>query len=221
MTEKDDPNQDLLHRQYILGGGKVPILWSLALSSIKHLHLHADADVGYPGEGMEGIPTANSMEELNALPWATRYINCHSDLKKICKDHEYSGTCWVERDDYTPTHEQSKAPGGRASWHPGNRRHQLRGRVLAFTILSALHDALTLWNEVEGYEIPDEAWHVTKHYETIRTKVAADRGACHDGLSQKHLEFACKYPVKVRDSKRGRECMISRGRTTVSNDIVL
>lgn len=198
MTEKDKAGQDLLHRQYILGGQKVPVLWSLALSPIMELHLNAGADVGYPGEGAQGVPKANTVEELNALPWAVQYMKCDDDLKQSCKGHEYNGTCWLERDDYTPTTKQGSYPGGRAGWHPGNRHHQLRGRVLAFTILSALHDALTLWRNADGYELPDKAWHVTEHYETIRAKTAADTGACHGQFSQSHLEFACKYPVKVR-----------------------
>ena len=197
MTEKDSANQDLFHRQYLLAGGKVPVLWSLALGTITHLHLNADADVGFLGEGTHGIARADTMEDLNAQPWAARYMNCNSDLKKVCGDHEYSGTCWIDRDDFTPNVTQSKAPGGRASWHPGNRRHQLRGRVLAFTILSALRDALTLWQKSEGYELPDSAWHVTDYYKSIRTKVATDTGPCHEKFNPVDLGFVCKYPVKV------------------------
>ena len=199
MTENDNPSQDLFHRQYILGGGKVPVLWSLALNTIVKLHLETGADVGFPGDGTFSLPVATSIAELDALPWAVRYMSCEASLKDICHQNEYNGTCWVERDDYTPTTPQKSAPGGRASWHPGNRRHQLRGRVLAFTILTALKEALTIWSTADGYALPDDAWHMTERYESVRAKVSASVGDCHEKMKNHQLEFVCKYPVKVKE----------------------
>jgi len=198
MTENDNPSQDLFHRQYILGGGKVPVLWSLALGTIIRLNLEAGADVGYPGEGTFGLPKATTVEDLDTFPWAVRYMNCDPTLKDICRQNEYNGTCWLDRDDYTPTTPQRAAPGGRASWHPGNRRHQIRGRVLAFTILKALKEALTIWKEADGYELPDDAWHMTERYESVRAKVMDSEGYCHEKMRKHQLEFVCKYPMKVK-----------------------
>lgn len=198
MTEGDAGNQDILHRQGLLGGQKVPVLWSLSMDTIRPLHERAGADVGYAGEGLAGIPKAETMDDLNSLPWAAKYISCSGELKRICDDNEYMGVCWIDRDDFKPPVGQSNAPGGRASWHPGNRKHQLRGRVLAFVILSALKEALTLWKNAEGYELPDSAWHVTEHYERIRANVTSDTGACEENLRKHGLVFACKYPIKVR-----------------------
>jgi hypothetical protein len=176
----------------------VPVLWSLALGTIIRLNLEAGADVGYPGEGTFGLPMAMAVEELDTFPWAVRYMNCDSALKDICRQNEYNGTCWLDRDDYTPTTPQRAAPGGRASWHPGNRRHQIRGRVLAFTILKALKEALTIWKEADGYELPDDAWHMTERYESVRAKVMDSEGYCHEKMRTHQLEFVCKYPMKVK-----------------------
>jgi hypothetical protein len=51
--------------------------------------------------------------------------------------------------------------------------HQLQGRVLAFIVTYALHEALTEWMQAPNYELPDEAWHVTAYYKNIHDKVAA------------------------------------------------
>ncbi len=216
MTEREDSSQDLLHRQYILGGGKVPVLWSLALRTIQRLHLDAGADVGFPGEGLDGIPVASTLEQYQDMPWAAQSISCDGTLKDLCRQEEYNGTCWIHRDDYTPQTPQNGAPGGRASWHPGNRKHQIRGRVLAYTILSALKDAVTLWRDAEGYVLPDEAWHLTDHYERVRAKVTESVGPCHEALKEQRLEFACKYPVKV-SKKRNSHGIIQRKSNTKSS----
>jgi hypothetical protein len=85
-------------------------------------------------------------------------------------------------------------------WHPGNREHQIQGRVLAYTILEAIKDALKLWNEAEDYVLSDEAWHVSSHYEELRTAVKAmnlTQTSCLE-LGQKYgMEFLCHHPLKV------------------------
>jgi hypothetical protein len=200
MTEKDNKAKDLFARQALLGGTKVPVLWSLATGVSKALYLAADADIGMPGEGRYGIPKGGSYEEINKMPWAAQYVSCTSEFSSICRQNEYNGTCWIDRDDYTPTTKQQKEPGGRAKWHPGNRKHQVRGRVLAFTFLQALKEVLEVWNGAEGYELPDDAWHVTAHYKNIRTKVAAlgpEVGWCSE-YETKGLGFLCNYPMQVR-----------------------
>ena len=86
-----------------------------------------------------------------------------------------------------------------ASWHPGNRIHQVTGRVIAFTILQALKEVLTMWNDADGYDVPDESWHVTKYYNDKRKKVIAmaDIGPCKE-YKELDLDFACKYAMKVQ-----------------------
>jgi hypothetical protein len=198
MTEGDEGSQDLLHRQYILGAQKVPILWSLAGNPIINLHQTTGVYAGMPGGGKAGIPEAKAVEDFDGIIWAAKYVKCVSELSGLCRANEYNGTCWIPRDDVTIDWSTNKEPGGRAGWHPGNRHHQLQGRVLAFTILSALKDALTLWKDADGYALPDEVWHVTPHYDSVRSKISEATGACHTQYEALGLGWACKYPVQVR-----------------------
>lgn len=86
--------------------------------------------------------------------------------------HEGNG-CWVERDDFTPPTPQNPAPGGQASWHPGNRWHKMRGRRIALLILRGLERALQKWEELTaetGHPLADEHWHVADYYKAIKDK---------------------------------------------------
>jgi len=119
----------------------------------------------------------------------------------------WKGDCWIDREDFTPPTNQ-KQMGGRARWHPGNRIHQVTGRVLAYTILTALHEVLATWNEADGYMLNDEDWHVTAYYENTRSKVAAlaeDVGWCSHYYQKAELPNVCNYPMQVSG---GRCCLV-------------
>ena len=135
------------------------------------------------------------------MPWASRYIKCDGDINDICKDHQYTARCWDEnRTDVIPMKPQAKFPKGRAKWHPGSRKHQLVGRVLAFTLLNALKEGLKEWNAASGYNIADSSWHVTDKYENVRTKLqemGPEFGWCKENEIYE-LDWVCKYPVKAR-----------------------
>ncbi|KAG7348320.1 hypothetical protein IV203_017025 [Nitzschia inconspicua] len=202
MTEKDAPALEVLARQAILAGKKVPALWGFLGGTAKYLSMNFDADVGAAGRGTFGIPQAETLEEVEALPWASRYLKCGSDINQICKENKYIGHCWDDdiHPGLEPPTKQKSVPGGQAGWHPGNRSHQLIGRILTFTILRSLKDGLKEWNEAEGYAIPDEKWHVTSWYDNIRYKVESsgpDVGSCNE-LAKLDLDWTCKYPVKAR-----------------------
>jgi hypothetical protein len=202
MTEKEDGAPDVMSRQQILGGLKVPAIWTSHPSTAKMLYLSADAHTGYVGTGSSGIELGTTLEQIQAMPWAMQYVRCEGEITSICKQNEFMGSCWVERDDFTPMLRQKGAPGGRASWHPGNRKHQVTGRVLAFAFLQALKEALTEWNETDGYELPDDAWHLTARYEKIRNNVqrmADDVGWCVEQYKKFDIEYMCKHPMTVCD----------------------
>ena len=144
---------------------------------------------------------ASNLTYIEAMPWAARYIKCDGEINDICKEHEYNARCWdVNRTEVTPVTPQAKFPKGRAKWHPGSRRHQVVGRVLAFTLLNALKEGLKEWNEADEYNISDDSWHLTARYENIRTKLedlGPDFGWCKEH-EMNELDWVCKHPVKAR-----------------------
>jgi hypothetical protein len=205
MTEKDAPALDTFARQAMLGGDKVPVIWGLSPGITKPLHDLADADVGMQGNGRAGIMELTAVEDIDKIPWAAQYVSCSGELSGVCRENEYIGQCWIEREDFTPPKAQG-TPGGRAKWHPGNRKHQVTGRILAFTILSALKDALTVWSDAPGYVLDDSVWHVHSYYENIQTKLKGlgpDVGACPQYVDM-DLEFVCNYPMQVSTSTPSR-----------------
>mmetsp|Transcript_27829 Transcript_27829/g.77976 ORF Transcript_27829/g.77976 Transcript_27829/m.77976 type:complete len:879 (+) Transcript_27829:229-2865(+) len=201
MTEPGGRDPDLMARQSIISGIKVPVLWSFPYSVLQNLNRFGECEVGSMGQAMTGIAEATTTAEVDKTIWAARFMKCASDIdKEFCKTNRFNATCWIERDDFTPEKPQSPHMGGQASWHPGNRVHQLQGRTLAFTILQALHEALNEWSEAPNFELPDDKWHVTTHYENIREKVLAiepENSPCY-GLSAIGLERVCKLPMKAR-----------------------
>ena len=203
MTEKKGEDLGLFVRQALLGGVKIPVMWSLSTKGLSFYNTTSEGsiDVGYPGDGSFGIRKAHDFDDLETIPWAQRYMQCGNDIKSsICKKQEYNGTCWIDRPDYSPEKQQNKSPGGKASWHPGFRPHQLRGRILAYTFLQAIKEVLIMWNDSKNYQLSDDLWHVTSYYKEMREKVLAtspDVTKC-SNYESKGLGFLCKYPMKVR-----------------------
>jgi hypothetical protein len=186
MTENGRDDQGIFATQGILGGDRAPFLWFAGNSMLIELHKQTDADVGVFSNGLGVTQMATSFDDLNAQPWAERYMNCDDDIRSECRleKNQYNGTCWIERkgqsfglqrelEGYTPTN-QKPQPGGRASWHPGHKVHQLQGRVMAFIVTYALHEALTEWLQAPNYALPDEAWHVTAYYKNSRQGCSVD-----------------------------------------------
>ena len=86
-------------------------------------------------------------------------------MADLCKDNEYNSECWVRRSDYNPPKDTKieEYVGGRASWHPGHRVHQLIGRKWSLIVLYALEAALDTWNvgmQEKGLPLANEYWHV-------------------------------------------------------------
>lgn len=201
MTEKENKALDVFMRQAILGGIKVPVIWSVFPKVATTISAATGADIGCSGSARSGIEKSTSIEKINSMPWAMRYLECSNELKTICRRNEYIGHCWIPRDDIKPPVKQDDKPGGRASWHPGNRHHQLQGRVYAFTILQALKEVLRTWAKADKYVLADKVWHVTEYYQNIKSKTAAlgnDVGWCNE-YAQDGLGYACNHPVQVSD----------------------
>jgi hypothetical protein len=197
MTENNGPHYDVYARQALLSGNRVPLLWGGVSDVLETLHNQADADVGGPGSGMKGLPMVESEEQAMKIPYAARYLVCADEVRSLCNNNKYNAVCWIDRPDVTPPTKQYAATKGRASWHPGFRNHQLSGRLLAYTVLSGLQDAIKQWKDAENFELPDSAWHVSAYYQNIRNKLALlNNSAC---FSDTNLPTprVCTIPLKV------------------------
>lgn len=229
MTEgKNKRNIEIMARQALLGRQKIPVLLNFPVNILKPLFqatmkgvdddngenydIVSELEFAILGSGMSGIPKADISEELDSIPYAARYMRCHNDIKKdFCDPQTYSGICWITRDDYEPVKHQDKAPGGRASWHPGHRQHQLTGRVWTMMILQALSEVLTDWkqyvDEIAHEDAtsriplpPDETWHMTEYYSSIRRStetIEDDVGSCMSDTDIIPWDIICHYPLKV------------------------
>ena len=214
MTEKGGDEIDLFFRQSILGStNRVPYISAPGdrAGILRLLHDHADVDAivfAYPSS----IPETTDEVQALTLPWAARYIFCSSEMHAVCRANRYNGTCWIARPDgFEPPTKQAPAPGGRASWHPGHREHQLTSRIIAYNILNATNTAINRWLQFEtnNFQLPDDLWHVTTYYNNIRSKLMAldpSIGFCHSiaarGIPADKL---CKIPFKVsKQSKKAK-----------------
>lgn len=176
MTENDPYSYDVFARQGLLGSNRAPVLWGGNFDVLKLLHEHADADVGQFGQGLDGVIVTENEKQALTVPYAARYMKCTNERQDLCNavENKYKTKCWIEREGVTPPTKQRAHSASQVSWHPGWRFHQLIGRVLAFTVLEALEDAISMWSEVTitgGHPLPDEYWHVTEHYNNIHSKV--------------------------------------------------
>jgi len=171
MTEKG-PAIGVLAVQYMLGGNRVPIFIGAdknVLGFVNTLN-EGDADGGIINEGQSFTARAETQEELEALPWAAQCLNFGPDLKPACGGNTYRGKCWLDRSHFYwggmnmsfvpgPGNIGNDEPGGRASWHYGDRRHQARARAYTGLVLHAIRDALLLWKNSTDFVLNDEDWH--------------------------------------------------------------
>ncbi|CAB9524870.1 expressed unknown protein [Seminavis robusta] len=168
MTEKSNEAYDFFARQAIMAGKRVPVFLNGMPKVLGSLDKAQAAEVGMLGEGKGGVPEIVNAKMAESVPHAARYLRCNGETRGLCREKEYNGTCWIDRDDYTPRTNQQAEPGGRASWHPGFRQHAVRGRLIAFPVLRALLEGLTLWDEATDKKLPVEVWHVDEHYKTLK-----------------------------------------------------
>jgi len=184
-----DAELDLLIRQAALSGNRIPYVLDgggMALSVLKDLHNSGGIDVGGLGMGLSGIAETESDEQAATLPWAVRYLRCKKGKEDLCEkaENKYLNTCWVERKGVKPPTKQDDHIVGADKSHPGWRYHQLKGRMLAGTVLEALQEAINTWSDVTitgGHPLPDEYWHVTDYYKESRDKMTsldAGVGSC-------------------------------------------
>ena len=197
---------DLLARQALLSEGRVPVIWGGNFDVLKTLHEEVGADVGQHGWGWNGVELTKDDNQVKDLPWAVQYLKCEEGKEALCDKNEnkFLTQCWVDRDDVDPpTKQDTHLLDGQDENHPGFRQHQLLGRVLAYTVLSAMQEAISTWSEVtitSGHPLVGDYWHMTDYYSQIREKVKkldASVGFCRD-LKKYVPERLCTTPMKAR-----------------------
>lgn len=65
------------------------------------------------GAGYSGLPVTDSVEGIDNMPYASRYVNCNGQTNSVCRKDGYNGVCWIEREDFEPAVKQGPM-GGRA-----------------------------------------------------------------------------------------------------------
>ena len=196
----------MMGRQAVLGGIKVPLIYNMDPDILVPYHEKAGIHVAYMGSAKVGIAEKDSLADIENDVWASKYLSCTGEATGECKKNEYNGTCWIERDDISLADipEQSEVPGGRASWHPGNRVHQLQGRVIAMTILLALDEALQEWSEAPGYKLDESKWHVGEMYKRQKegmSNLPIEDSGCFEIQEKFELGYLCTVPFKVREKR--------------------
>eukprot|EP00588_Corethron_pennatum_P003236 CAMPEP_0194285204 /NCGR_PEP_ID=MMETSP0169-20130528/29633_1 /TAXON_ID=218684 /ORGANISM="Corethron pennatum, Strain L29A3" /LENGTH=830 /DNA_ID=CAMNT_0039031267 /DNA_START=96 /DNA_END=2588 /DNA_ORIENTATION=+ len=201
LTKSDIGDIEFFHRQALLSGNRVPLLWGGVLSELSNLHRITGADVGIPDWSTEGVPVTKNDAHALELPWAARYLNCEGQFAETCPTHKFNSICWIDRDDITPPTEQKKHPDGQEiETNLGFREHRFRGRKLSYLVLTALGRTLDRWMEKsmsEGYPIDDDMWHVSDYFNAIRGKTSNMHNSfCESRM--KLLPRLCNVPLKGR-----------------------
>jgi hypothetical protein len=174
MTEKSNWHQNLFVQQSLLGAeGRVPMLWNTANLFTYHDELGVDIMQvgGFWKVGDKYLPLSDDPVQVKGLPYAVQYLKPSSGMQGETRANRYNGTCWIDRPDIDPPTKQADFPGGRASWHPGNREHQYASRLMLFQVLKALQKAIHIWRDADDFALPDKAWHMGEHYDSIKSKL--------------------------------------------------
>ncbi len=211
MTERSPADHDLFHKQAMLGGERIPILFD---GNLENLETETGGMLWY-GQRLKGagaIPVTEGLDQVETLPLAARYQVCTPGVD-LCADrnnpNKYNDACWVPRSDYTPKQTQMKNVGGQAGWHPGDRNHQFNSRKTILLFLAAFDNAFDVWEngiEADGFPLKESYWHVGTHYKTIRKNLVEyindeEKGKgetkCEERLANflPGLEKACRIPL--------------------------
>ncbi len=210
MTERSPAHIDLFHKQAILGGERIPILFD---GNVNNLETETGGMLWY-GKRMNGndvIPVTTELEQAETLPFAARYQVCEPNVKELCGDrsnpNKYNDACWEPRSDFTPEKAQMKNVGGQASWHPGNRHHQFNSRKNILLFLAAFDNAFDVWEngiETDGFPLKESYWHVGTEYKTIRKNLVEyingegkGKTDCEESMAKylPGLDKACRIPL--------------------------
>lgn len=149
-TEETDGSLDLLYKQSVMSGERVPII----LTDKPGNFIHETMGHAWMGNLQPG-------HEL-----------CGNRKRGPCNFNVFNSACWVERNDVTPeTPQDLKIPSeAYESYHV----HQLEGYKLALLVLEALDGALQTWSfgiVSTGVPHAPKHWHVGHLYDTMRESI--------------------------------------------------
>jgi len=241
MTEKSAEDQDLFHKQVLLGGERVPVLLN---GAVNNLDVETGDNLWYGNyiETWTAVEKTSSLDQGETLPWAIQYLLCEGDVGELCNGRggvpRYHDSCWIDRSDFVPTARQD--PGGvrgKAGWHPGDRPHKYQARKQTMLMLKALDEALNLWEmgiESDGFPLHEKYWHVGDIYTDVRSKLSnyitndgfnttacEKRWGTNPTVEGMGLDRACRIPLKGMSEfypiNRGHENSILKHMKTAPN----
>ena len=181
MTEKGKEDQDLFHKQVLLGGERVPVLLN---GAVNNLDVETGDNLWYGNffETWTDVEMTTGLDQGAALPWAMQYLLCDGTVGELCNGKggipKYHDSCWIDRSDFVPTTTKQNLSGGvagKAGWHPGDRSHKYQSRKHTMLMLKALDEALNLWEmgiESDGFPLQEKYWHVGDIYTDVRSKLS-------------------------------------------------
>jgi hypothetical protein len=191
---------DLLNKQMIMSGERVPILLTPSpVNLTKETDGRAWIGNVQPGASFCEATVMQSGKPLLPSVKACEYVLCAGKAAAAGECDKHTSICWVNRTDWNPD-EQDANVGHYGEGYSGVQQHLAEGRKLAMLVLHALHEALSRWteeNEKRSQPLPAYMWHVGDMYkefqETVRT---LKMGAC-DKLLQKIDAQICHMEMHV------------------------
>ena len=176
-TEEDAGTLDLLQRQSILSGERIPVILTPAPLTGKDVSKLWYGNI-QPGIGIcplkqSSTNTAKACENVNCGGTSTSYFKSSRNCRV------YDSFCWVERTDWNPNPSLGDAaqmlqvPHANGDY-PNAAQHQFEGRKLALMVLQALEEALTRWQDQLNHgntPLDQNMWHVGPAYRELRDSV--------------------------------------------------
>eukprot|EP00558_Chaetoceros_sp_UNC1202_P010884 CAMPEP_0197243762 /NCGR_PEP_ID=MMETSP1429-20130617/9101_1 /TAXON_ID=49237 /ORGANISM="Chaetoceros sp., Strain UNC1202" /LENGTH=881 /DNA_ID=CAMNT_0042704027 /DNA_START=58 /DNA_END=2703 /DNA_ORIENTATION=- len=213
MTENSLPDEEFYHKQGLLGGERVPIIFG---SKPSDLETATDGNFWYGGEvggvglnSMGFVPLTTGIDQVETLPYAARYMKCDATVGAMCGSRgmdKFHASCWEPRSDVNATVKQRPQPSGQASWHGGDRWHQIVSRKHILLFLKAFEKAFEVWEkgiEDDGFPLKETYWHVGGHYTNVRDKLTSylnrediiNTTACEKRFGTIGLEKVCRVKM--------------------------
>jgi hypothetical protein len=198
LRSENSGQYDLLHKQAILSGERVPILLTPSAAGL----LEATNDTAWVGNiqpGAEVCPWTKRYENgtiklSNSMPPVCRYVRCDDDLLEdhFCSVHD--SVCWVPRQDWNPSTPQEAHVGNQDHGYLGRNSHQWEGRKLSLLVLHGIEAALAEWQQGinrRGFPLMEQYWHVGYMYAAVRKSVQSIQSSTSSSIDKNQEVSPC------------------------------